>query len=179
MENELTYIQIKEFFNDIQAWENDIIDSKILRKADLENIVNLIIDKLNSLDGQGRYIASHLILTFKIDSAKDRLIQRILDNDTMNNNGTMTYALGHLDCRNNLVDVFKILATQSYESKCHAYNILCEQQFEFTENDIQEMKTILKWVELNKEGNQIFDLETLEMIQEAYEGFELYLRRNG
>jgi hypothetical protein len=179
MKSELAYDQILEFFNNTEEWENDHIENKTLKAEDLTRIVNLVTDKLNSADGRVRYIASHLILTFKFNSAKDKLIQRILDSRTKNENGTMTYALGHLNCENNLVDVFKILATQSYESKCHAYNILCEQEFEFTKNDLLEMKAILKQVELYKEENQIYDMETLEMIKDTFEGFEKFLTKNG
>ena len=111
-----------------------------------------------------------MILTFKIEKAKEKLIERILNKETFNSNGTMTYALYHLNCKSNLVDVFKILATQSYESKLHAYDLLSEQEFEFNEKDLSEISSI--W---NEVKSQELEKETFEMIQDAYNGFISYL----
>jgi hypothetical protein len=151
------------------------LDSKTLSPHTLLKSIELIISKLNSKETSIRYIASHMIIKFKIEQAKQNLIHRIKDKETLNCNGTMSYALSHLNCQNNLIDIFEILATQSYESKCHAYNILSEQEFEFTKNDIHKMKQILKTVEQDKTKNQILDDETFEMIKDGFEGFEEYL----
>ena len=111
-----------------------------------------------------------MILTFKIEKAKQKLIERILNKETINSNGTMTYALYHLNCKSNLVDVFKILATQSYESKMHAYAILSEQEFEFSRDDLSEINAI--W---NTTKSQELEKETFEMIEDAYSGFIAYI----
>jgi|GEM_PF-4005800 len=171
MKDELTYNQIKEFFKNHEEWENELVDYKILNTVDLAKTKDLIINRLNSDDAQIRYIASHLILTFTLEEAKDKLIERILDENTYNQNGTMTYALWHLYCSENVVDIYKILATQSYESKCHAYNILSEQEFTFTEVDLNELSEIWNKVKLNQNSNIKLESETFEMIRDAYEGF--------
>jgi hypothetical protein len=44
--------------------------------------------------------------------------------------------------------------------------------------DIHEMNRILNSAQRNKEENQIFDNETLEMIKDGYKGFEKYLTKN-
>ncbi len=175
MRNELTYEQVKNLFYNSSEWENDLIESKTLEAISRQKSIQLIINKLDSKDAAIRYIASHMIIEFKIEEAKQKLIERIKDSETLNYNGTMTYALEHLNCQHNLKDIFEILATQSYESKIHAYNILIEQQFEFTKEDIFEMEALLKKVEQNKIKNQIFDQETFEMVQDGYEGFREYL----
>jgi len=172
MKKEITFEEINELFNNHTEWDNELIDSKTL---DSNTRKKSIIEKLNSEDASIRYIASHIIIKFKIEQAKQKLIERIKDADTLNNNGTMTYALGHLNCQKNLKDIFEILATQSYESELHAYNIMGEQEFEFTKNDIYEMKEILNRVGKNKEGNQILDDETFQMIKDGFEGFKEYL----
>jgi HEAT repeat protein len=178
MKNELTYKDINELFNKHFKWKNELVDSQTLNIETRDISIELIIRKLNSKDATIRYIASHMIIEFKIEQAKQKLIERIKDAETLNFNGTMAYALEHLNCQNNLKDIFEILATQSYESKMHAYNILSEQEFEFTRNDIIEMRQILRTVEKNKAKNQIFDDETFEMIKDGYEGFEQYLYNN-
>ena len=174
MKLKLAYIQIEEQFHN-QGWIIENIEGFEISESEREKIVELIIQKLDSKETSIRYVASSMIAQFGIQEAKDKLIQRILDEDTFNNNGTMSYALWHLNCKDRLVEVFSILATQSYESKCHAYNILCEQEFEFTRDDLEKMKQILKLVALNKTKNQIFDSETFEMIKDGYEGFKEYL----
>ena len=174
MKRQLSYEQIKNQFS-LKDWNIDQIATCSLNPLDNDKSVKYIIDKLNSSETSTRYIASMLIIQFEINDAVEMLIKRTLDEDTLNSNGTMTFALEDLDCRNNLVQVFKILATQSYESKCHAYNILSEQEFEFSKQDISEMKQILEDVIKNKTANQIFDNETLEMVLDGYEGFKQYL----
>jgi HEAT repeat protein len=155
MKNELTYKVVKELFNKHLDWDNGMVGSKSLESVTSQKSIELIIDKLSSNEPSIRYIASNMIIEFKIEKAKQKLIKRIKAKETLNSNGSMTYALSQLDCRNNLKDIFKILATQSYESKMHAYNILSEQEFNFTKNDIFEMKQILKYIEENKIVNQI------------------------
>lgn len=169
MKKKLTYNEIENFFNHHKDWVNDIVEASQLNSADKNRSIDLIINKLDSNDSSIRYIASHLILTFKIEKAKHKLIERILAKQTFNNNGTMTYALYHLNCKSNLVDVFRIPATQSYESKMHAYAILSEQEFEFSNDDLSEIKSI--W---NNTKSQELEKETLEMIEDAYNGFMAY-----
>ena len=170
MKKKLTYNEIENFFNHHKDWVNDLVESSQLNLADKKRSIDLIISKLDSNDTSIRYIASHLILTFKIERAKHKLIERILAKETFNSNGTMTYALFHLNCESNLADVFRILATQSYESKMHAYAIISEQEFEFSKDDLSEIKSI--W---NKTKSQKLEKETFAMIEDAYNGFMGYI----
>ena len=170
MEKKQTYNEVENFFNHHKDWVNDLVEASQLNSADKNRSIDLIISKLDSNDTSIRYIASHLILTFKIEKAKNKLIERILAKETFNSNGTMTYALYHLNCKSNLADVFRILATQSYESKMHAYAILSEQEFEFSKDDLSEIKSI--W---NKTKSQELEKETFEMIADAYNGFMAYI----
>lgn len=175
MKNELKYDDIKEIFSKYTKWRFKIIDSKTLDSETRQKSIKLILEKLNSKNASIRSIASHMIIEFQLEQAKQKLIERINDRDTLNNNGTMTYALSHLNCQNNLKDVYKILATQSYESKIHAYNILSEQEFIFGKNDLIEMRELFHFVMKNKEVYQILDDETFEMVRDGFEGFQEYL----
>ena len=178
MKNELTYEEIDKLFKNDLEWKNEFIDSKTLEKLDKDKSIELIIHKLDSKETSIRYIASHMILTFKIEKSKEKLIKRILDKDTFNSNGTMTYALSHLNCQNYLVNVFEILATQSYESKMHAYNIMSEQTFEFTEDDLNKMKNIWNQFEESTKRNKDLDEETIELVKDGYEGYVSYLNKH-
>ena len=174
MKNALTYQEIDKLFKNNLEWENEFVDSKTLDKSELDKSIELIIHKLDSKDASIRYIASHMILTFQIERAKEKLIARILDKDTFNSNGTMTYALSHLNCQNYLVNIFRILATQSYESKMHAYSIMSEQTFKFTEEDLNKMTKIWNQFEESTKRNKDLDEETIEMVKDGYEGYISY-----
>lgn len=176
MNPKISYLQILKHFQN-PDWNIESIEGLEISKIDRKKATELIIHKLDSKETSIRFIASHMIKQFGIQEAKDKLIQRILNEDTLNNNGTMAYALEHLNCKDSLVEVFNILATQSYESKCHAYNILSEQDFEFSPADLDNMTQMMKNISLNKTENQIFDKETFEMIKDGYEGFKVYLTK--
>jgi len=103
MKKELSCEEIDKLFKNDLEWKNEFIDSKTLGKSDKDRSIELIIHKLDSKKTSIRYIASRMILTFKIERAKEKLIKRILDKETFNSNGTMTYALSHLNCQNYLV----------------------------------------------------------------------------
>jgi hypothetical protein len=176
MKKPIAYEEIRKLFLSDKEWNIELIELRVLDEGTSQQSIDFIIDQLNSKDASKRFVASHIIAEFKIEEAKEKLIERIKDIDTVQHNGTMAYALEHLNCKNHLMEVFEILATQSYESKMHAYSILCEQEFEFTREDIIEMKQMFESVKVNKEANQIFDEETFEMIKDGYQGFAEYLK---
>ena len=174
MKKGFLFEQIKEQFSN-PDWTTDDLTICYLDPTEKNKTTRFIVDQLKSHESWVRFIASKMIIKFHIEDAVEPLIGRILDSDTKNSNGTMAFALGHLNCKNQLVKIFEILATQSFESKCHAYNLLCEQEFLFSEYDIHEMYKILKLAEQNKEKNQIHDNETMEMVKDGYEGFAKHL----
>ena len=155
MERRLSYEHVKNQFNE-NDWSDKLISNSSLDPNDKDRSVKYIIEQLNSRDTSTRYIASLMIIQYEINDAAEMLIKRILDADTLNSNGTVTFALEELDCKHHLVEVFEILATQSYESKCHAYNILSAQEFIFTKDDLIQMKRILEDAIQNRTANQIF-----------------------
>ena len=173
MNDDLTYQEVKAQFSN-PNWNCDFIENRQIDLNEKTAIIEIIIDKLDSKDIGDRYIASHMIIEFKLFEAKSKLIERILDPDTRNSNGTMTYALEHLNCANNLVDIFKILATQTYESQWHAYNVLNEQIFEFTSEDLDHLEHIWEEVQTRQIEGQIYEKAVMEMIKDAYIGFINY-----
>ena len=174
MKSYISFANIKDQFL-MKDWSMTLIEDRHLKINQSEKITEFIIKKLNSDDVSIRYIASSMIIQFQIELAKDKLIERILDPDTLNSNGTMSYALSHLNCESKLVELFKILATQSFESKNHAYNMLSDQIFKFTREDLTEIEQIWLKTKMQPKENQIFDDETLNMVQDVYESFSAYL----
>jgi len=169
----LTLAVIKNEFTP-QGWSVESIENTKLDLKENEVIQKYIVQQLSSSKAIIRDIASFMIIEFRIQRAKQKLIERILSPDTENYNGTMTYALSHLSCKNELVKVFRILTTQSFESKMNAYAILSEQEFEFTEDDLDQMKAL--WETFISRPEQYFAIDegTVEMVRDVYEGFVFY-----
>lgn len=171
---DITYKEIESQFS-IENWSFEHIEGKNISKIEKDKIQSFIANKLESSDVRKRYIASSMITEFELQAIKSKLIKRILDKETLNDNGSMTYALGHLNCEDDLVSIFKILATQSFESKNHAYNILCQQIFQFGKEDILKLEEIWNRFRMNPKEHFALDDETIAMVKDGYEGFKSYL----
>lgn len=159
----------------LTGWSSTLIDGALLAQEDEYLIKQFIINQLSCQEPQKRYIASSMIIEFQIQEAKYKLIERILCSETENYNGSMTYALSHLNCKNELVKVFRILTTQSFESKMHAYAILSEQEFEFTEGDLNQIQQLWQYFSSDPEKHNVIDAYTVEMVRNVYEGFIAYM----
>ncbi|MEM1357531.1 MAG: hypothetical protein AAGF89_05000, partial [Bacteroidota bacterium] len=66
---------------------------------------------------------------------------------------------------------------ESFEAKMSAYTVLCEQTFEFSRKDLFEIQRM--WQECINDPNDengFLEEETKLMIEDAYEGFMVYLK---
>lgn len=171
--------------SEIENWKAEIqsADSRIalnaadnLGKIGGDNIVKFLIELLESNDAKIRNAAALSLRETKDNRAIQPLLKSIFKPENRNYNGTMVYALQTLDCKNQLVELFKILFYESYESKMGAYTILDEQVFEFSREDLIEIERM--WKECNdkpEKVNGFDDEETILMMKGAYEGFIEYL----
>jgi len=142
-----------------------------------------VVDFLKSLladdDSKIRNRAALVLGDIKDNSAVEPLLKAIFKKENHDYNGTLVYALEALDCSQKLKEVFRILFFESYESKLHAYNILTEQEFEFTKSDLKEIQNMWNEYKNNPDQHQLYDdQETKEMIQDAVEGYMWYLNPN-
>jgi hypothetical protein len=103
----------------------------------------------------------------------------IFKKENHNNNGTMVFALESLDCSQKLKEIFKILFFETYESKISAYAILSDQPFDFTKEDLIEIKQMWGYCKQHPEKCPFYDdIETREMMQDAVDGFMSYSNKN-
>ena len=166
--------------NKIENWKNDFHsdDLKVVQKsADNlvknggDNVVKFLIGLLELNHAEKRNIVALALRDLKDNQAIEPLLKSIFKSENKNNNGTMVYALQELNCKDKLIDIFKILFFQGYESKLLAYNILNEQTFEFRKDDLIEIQKMWKEYNRNPDENE----ETIKMVQDAYEGYIEYL----
>lgn len=144
-----------------------------------DNIINFLIKLLESDHVSIRNAAALSIRATKDSRAIEPLLKSIFEPNNREYNGTMVYALQALECKNQLVALFKILFYESYECKMGAYLILDEQIFKFNQEDLIKIQKM--WNECNEQPNIAIgfdDDETLLMMKDAYDGFMEYLNKN-
>ena len=171
--------EIENWKEEIQSedWEVALNAADNLGKIGGDNIVKFLIELLESNDARIRNAASLSIRETKDSRAIQPLLKSIFKPENRDYNGTMVYALQTLDCKNQLVELFKILFYESYESKMGAYTILDKQIFEFSREDLIEIKRMCKECNDKPEKvNGFDDEETILMMKDAYEGFMEYLK---
>lgn len=171
--------EIENWKAEIQSenWEIALNAAKNLEKVGGDNIVQFLISLLESENVGLRNTAALSLRRIKNNRAIEPLLKSIFNPKNRDYNGTMVYALQTLDCKNNLVELFKILFYESYESKIGAYHILEEQIFEFSRNDLFEIQKM--WEDWNDTTKSITDSEDEEerlIIQDTYDGFMEYLK---
>jgi hypothetical protein len=166
----------KDIFSD--NWELALSSADRLGKIGNDEEIDFLISLLLSDKSSMRNLAALGLRDNKIDRAIDPLLKAIFIKENYNNNGTMVYALELLDCSKKLVEIFKILFYQGFEAKLHSYSILSEQTFEFANQDLKEIKRMWEDCQLHPEKCPLYDNdETREMMQDAVEGYLLYLTK--
>ena len=171
--------EIKNWKKEIQSedWEVALNAADNLGKVGGDNIVNFLIKLLDSKEARIRNAAALSIRETKDSQAVEPLLKSIFKPENRDYNGTMVYALQTLDCKNKLVELFKILFYESYESKMGACTILDEQIFEFSRENLMEIQKM--WQECNdnlERKNGFQDQETLLLMKDTYKGFMEYLK---
>lgn len=157
-------------------WETAIASSERLAEIGGDDVLAFLIGLLDSEDSMVRHMASLALSELADNRAIEPLLKSIFKPENCNSNGTMVYALLTHDCKDILVDLFKILFWYNFEPCNLAYIILNEQIFEFTRDDLFEIKRM--WIECSKNPEKYpgFKSERMKlMIQDAYEGYIAYL----
>jgi hypothetical protein len=178
MDDKNLKLEIEQLKNDIMS--DDLKNFEAVQTRLIEIGGKEVIDFLKSLlrddNSKIRNRAALVLAEIKDNSAVEPLLNAIFKKENHDYNGTLVYALEALDCSQKLKEVFKILFFESYESKLHAYNILSEQEFEFTKNDLIEIQNMWSEYKNNPDKHQPYDdEETKEMIQDMVDGFMWYL----
>ena len=171
--NEIEQLK-KDIFSD--DWELVKTSADRLSKIGGDEVVTFLISlfKLNNSGIRNR--AALAIERLKDQRALEPLLEAIFKKENHNYNGTMVFALESLDCSKNLKEIFTILFYESYEAKLSASAILEDQIFDFTKEDLQDIKEMWTDLQLHPEKFPEFDdKEVRELIQDNVEGYLSYL----
>jgi len=164
----------KNIFSD--DWELVKSSSDRLGKIGGTEAVDFLIPLLG-LDNPGIRNSAALALSDIGDNrALDPLLSAIFKKENHNHNQTLVYALETLDCSEKLVEIFTILFYESYVGKISACNILNEQIFLFTEQDLLNIE--MMWEDLKKHPEKGIPMngETMADIQKLVDGYLSYLK---
>lgn len=164
----------QDLFSD--NWDLMKRSSEALRDIGSEEIFYFFIEllDLNNDRSWTRNIAALRLGEMGDNRAVDPLLSAILKSENINYNGTLVYALSDLDCSQKLVPLFDILFYHGYEAKVMALGIIDEQIFEFSKDDILEIKSKWEDIKLHPEKSPAFD-DSKRMIEDAVLGFLPYL----
>jgi hypothetical protein len=137
-----------------------------------EEITDFLISLLKSENSGLRNRAALALEEIKNNRAVEPLLEAIFKKENHNYNGTMVFALESLDCSRNLKDIFRILFYESFEAKISAYRILTEQKFDFTQEDLTEIKQMFDGCKSHPDKCPCFEDEKIQtIIQEAVEAY--------
>lgn len=174
-------LEIEQLKNEIISddLENfEVVQTRLIEIGGKE-VVDLLISLLTLDNPTIRNRAALVLEEIKDNKAVNPLLKAIFKKENQNNNETLVYALQALDCSKKLKEIFRILFFGSYDSKITAFNILSDQEFEFTVNDLKKIQHM--WLEYNKYPDKYQledDEETKEMMQDMVDGFMWYLNPN-
>jgi HEAT repeat protein len=143
------------------------------------------------LDQENSLVRNEVAMTFmdnKFNQALEPLLNSISKAENINARGTMVYALQALDCSHKLKELFEILftATKNWEVQSGVLTVLEEQEFEFTRNDLIDIKD--KWERLKENWNDLNGIEKgvtkkayeidSDIIQDFVDGYVSYLEKS-
>ncbi len=139
-------------------------------------ISNLFISLLESENPAVRNIAALCLADMKEQRAVGPLLKSIFVKENLDANGTLVYALQFLDFSKRIKELFKILFYCDYEPKLSAFDILSEQIFEFSQQDIYEIFEMWEDCKRNPQKCPHYNnLEVRAMMEDSVEGFRVHL----
>lgn len=134
--------------------------------------LDFLISLLELDDTAIRNCAALALEERKDNRALEPLLKAIFKKENHNRNGTMVFALSSLDCSQYLVDIFRILFYETYESIVSAYAILLDQDFAVTEDHIIQIAAMWEQCKLFPQNCPGLDNEhNKAMIKDAVERF--------
>lgn len=157
-------------------WELMKDSSEALRDLGGEEGFRFFIELLDLDNSRNltRNVAALRLKELGDNRAIEPLLRAALKTENIHFNGTLVYALSGLDCSQKLVALFDILFYHGYEAKVMALGIIDEQIFEFSKEDILEIKSKWEDIKQHPEKSPAFE-DSKKMIEDAVYGFLPYL----
>jgi len=116
---------------------------------------------LKSDNGLIRNRISLLLRELKDDSVVEYLFEAIKGPKNSKNRSTMVYALETLDCRGHFLDLIELALASRLDVQCAALNILEEQRFLVTYN---ELNVAINIFDKAKKNNNACDVSAHERV---------------
>ncbi len=165
-------------------WEEGKEASNQIFEIGGQENINFLIGLLSHSNDSLRNRVALTFRKYKFNEALEPLFLAINNPENQGKIGTLVYALQTLDCKNKLKELFDLVFFGNYEVKSGALQILEKQEFEFSENDLIQIKTKwdnckLTWDEKNHiDPNEpkSFDLDK-DLIQSFVDGYLNYLKK--
>ena len=144
----------------------------------------LLIELLDQENSRARNAVAMTFRINRFNAAVGPLFRAITKPENSRYRGTLVYALEKLNCRHHLGELFRILfgAAGNWEVQASTLNILEEQTFEFTRNELQ---TIAEgWNAIQNDWNRLNTIDESNiretnfnrtLIQRLVDGYLAYL----
>jgi HEAT repeat protein len=169
MEYEIDKLKADMFSADFQVVKNA---AETLGKIGGDDVLEFLISLLEVDDPSIRNRAALALEDIKDNRALDPLLRAIFKKENHNSNGTMVFALQALDCSKYLIQIFRILLFETYESKLSAYHILRDQEFCVRSTEVFEITLMWRRCKLSPGICPGYDHdETREMMEDAVQRF--------
>jgi len=170
--------EIEELKKNIFSGDLELVKSSRKRLGEIggDEVVDFLIPMLMLDDQRIRNSAALTLRDIGDNKALEPLLAAIFKKENHNHNQTLVYALETLDCSEKLVEIFTILFYESYVGKISACNILNDQIFSFTEQDLLNIE--MMWEDLKKHPEKGIPMngETMADIQKLVDGYLSYLK---
>ncbi len=151
----------REIINQLYSenWDESLEASDRLVKIYESNnqIVDLLIEVLENAESDNAINATALALREISDNkAFDALLKAIEKRKSSNNISTLVYALENYNCKNHFLDIFSLFVfSNKADVMLSSYNILTEQVFEVSREDLNIAQKILNNSGLSYEDKDI------------------------
>jgi hypothetical protein len=173
-QEEIEVLKSNMFSND---WELVCDSANKLGKFGGREITDFLISLLENENSGIRDRASLALEEIGDNKALKPLLRAIFNKQNKIHSGTMVFALESLDCSKHLKDIYKILFYFAYECKMGAMSILETQIFDFTKQDLIEIKEMWENCLLNPETCPEIENEKVKIeMQESVDAFISYLK---
>lgn len=139
-----------------------------------QEVLDFLISLLESDNVHLRNLAALALREIGDNQALEPLLKSINKDGKKNHRGTMVYALQTLDCSCKLPELFDLLFYGRFEVKMGVTTILDEQVFDFTQQDLINIKHKWEDIQMHPETSPEFE-KTRDLLQDYVEGFLVYL----
>jgi hypothetical protein len=178
MNKKSEHLKLQLFSEDWEAIKSAA--DQLFREGEFEYLIGLLQHKDSSI----RAAAAITFRTNKFQDALEPLFDAINSKEYSNTNGTLVYTLETLNCTNKLSELFRILFSthKNWEVQSHILTILDKQEFEFTNEELQSIKT--SWLKIKNNWNDLNGIaeETrtkhsidVDVVNESVQEFLVYL----